>query len=427
MVRTKTDPVAVARAVDDEPTRFRDWGTERTYPFPPPSGGEWLIGSGPDCWLRLGDARKSVSRRHALLVRDGARWLIRDEKSKNGLWIDGERTSSAAIVPGAEIGLGRRRMVVESPRTIRQRALLARFIGWRPETALAVDRALRALRAYATMTLPLSLTGEDDLVGIARRIHREVVGEAHPFVVTQSDAGADANAAALRTAEGGTLCLVGHRLLDDLRVVRALSSDRAPQSRVVICTRVGEQLTSIEVPALATRRSELARIVDEYAADAIADLGARPESYTRADRARLLAGEPETLGEIEREIRRLVEGRATLRDTIVDDLKPAVRWMRSYWPEADTTYFFEMDEDGWVLRQVELRGPDKTPVAASALAEHPTFERDGLEAVQAYEAKYGGLAEKPIEPPYDEELIEIERAELERVWQLARAHLERSG
>lgn len=306
MVRTKTDPAAVARAVDDEPTRLRDWGTDRTYPFPPPAGGEWLIGSDPDCWLQLRDAQQYVSRRHALLFRDGARWHILDAKSKNGLWIDGERTSSAALVPGAEIGLGRRRLVVESPRTIRQRALLARFIGWRPEHAPVLDRALRALRAYAAMRLPLSLAGDDDLVGIAHRIHREVVGEAHPFVVTKTDAGAEANAESLRAAQGGTLCLVGRRLLDDLRVVRALSSDRAPQSRVVICTRVGEQLTSIDVPRLATRPAELERIVDEYAADAIADLGAREDSFTTTDRALLLEGELETLGEIELATRRMV-------------------------------------------------------------------------------------------------------------------------
>ncbi len=306
MPKTKTDPDVVARAVDDEPTRLREWGSDRAYPFPPPRGGEWLIGSGTDCWLLLSDAHQYVSRRHALLFRDGERWHILDAKSKNGLWIDGERTSSAALVPGAEIGLGRRRLVVESPRTIRQRGLLARFIGWRAEQAPMLDRGLRALRQYAAMRMPLSLTGDDDLVAIAQRIHREVVGDEQPFVVTKTDAGIDKHVEGLGAARGGTLCLVGHRLFDDLRAVRALSSDRAPDCRLMICTRSGEQVTSLDVPRLATRPDDLERIVDEYAADAIAGLGARAESFTRSDRTLLLESKPETLGEIEITTRRMI-------------------------------------------------------------------------------------------------------------------------
>ena len=80
----------------------------------------------------------------------------------------------------------------------------------------------------------------------------------------------------------------------------------------------------------------------------------------------------------------------------MEDLKPPVRWLRSYSDEEDVTYFFEADEDGWVLRQIELRGPDKTPAVASALSEWPNADRNGLGAVQAYEAKYGALADKPI-------------------------------
>lgn len=62
----------------------------------------------------------------------------------------------------------------------------------------------------------------------------------------------------------------------------------------------------------------------------------------------------------------------------MDALKPAVRWLKSYWDEEDVLYFFEADEDGWVLRQVELRGPDRTPAVAAYLAEWPDANRDGL-------------------------------------------------
>jgi hypothetical protein len=108
----------------------------------------------------------------------------------------------------------------------------------------------------------------------------------------------------------------------------------------------------------------------------------------------------------------------------VDVLKPPVRWTCAYWDEEDITFFFETDDDGWVLRQVELHGTDKTPTVAAALAEWPNADREGLAAVQAYEAKYGVLADQPIkwdEGPY----IDVERAEFETVWQHARTQLAR--
>ncbi|MET8038472.1 hypothetical protein ABZT01_37200, partial [Streptomyces sp. NPDC005345] len=32
-------------------------------------------------------------------------------------------------------------------------------------------------------------------------------------------------------------------------------------------------------------------------------------------------------------------------------------WMRCYWDEEDVWFYFEVDVDGWVARQVELQGP----------------------------------------------------------------------
>jgi hypothetical protein len=109
----------------------------------------------------------------------------------------------------------------------------------------------------------------------------------------------------------------------------------------------------------------------------------------------------------------------------MDGLKPAVRWLRSYWDEEDVLFFFEADVDGWVLRQVELRGSDRTPAVAAALAEWPDANRDGIQAVQAYEAKYGALADQPISD-WDRGFphVEIDRPEFEEVWNRARAHLQ---
>lgn len=106
-------------------------------------------------------------------------------------------------------------------------------------------------------------------------------------------------------------------------------------------------------------------------------------------------------------------------------LKPPVRWSKSRWSEEDISFFYEADEDGWALRQVELHGPELVPMCAAALAELPEAMTDGLRAVQEYESKYGVLAEVPLpigSAEFPDE--EISQVEFEEVWIRARAHIE---
>jgi hypothetical protein len=35
------------------------------------------------------------------------------------------------------------------------------------------------------------------------------------------------------------------------------------------------------------------------------------------------------------------------------------RWVRSYWDEEDITYVWEIGDDGWVTRSVELIGAER--------------------------------------------------------------------
>jgi hypothetical protein len=108
--------------------------------------------------------------------------------------------------------------------------------------------------------------------------------------------------------------------------------------------------------------------------------------------------------------------------------KPAVSWFQWYWPDEDILYFFEADEDGWVLRQVELQGPDRTPITAASLAEWPEPTRENFAAIKAYDAKYGGLADQPLFPwEPDSPGVAIDRAAFDEVWVQARAHLERKA
>ena len=101
------------------------------------------------------------------------------------------------------------------------------------------------------------------------------------------------------------------------------------------------------------------------------------------------------------------------------------RWIRSYWDEEDVTFYWEVGDDGWITRHVELAGPDHVPRAAASLAE---WTRE-LEAgrIQQYQAKYGFLADQPVtlwDPDFPYE--DLTREQYEKVWLAARRSLERN-
>ncbi|XVQ86451.1 hypothetical protein ACQP2K_03175 [Microbispora siamensis] len=97
-------------------------------------------------------------------------------------------------------------------------------------------------------------------------------------------------------------------------------------------------------------------------------------------------------------------------------------WFRAYWDEEDTWFYFEVDAEGWVTRQVELRGPDNTPIAAASLAEWQEAQSAGH--LNEYEATYGLTAETPIQEwdGYDPHPLTL--TEFENVWHRARRHLQ---
>ena len=115
----------------------------------------------------------------------------------------------------------------------------------------------------------------------------------------------------------------------------------------------------------------------------------------------------------------------------VVDCGPAYRWLCYYFPDEDIVFYQEVGEAGgedeWVLRQVELQGPARVPIAAASLAEWPNADTPGgLKAVRDYEARYGALAAKRLtdaDPDSSEESISAEAFEVQ--WRLARSYLER--
>ncbi|WP_432167978.1 hypothetical protein [Streptomyces sp. bgisy031] len=94
-------------------------------------------------------------------------------------------------------------------------------------------------------------------------------------------------------------------------------------------------------------------------------------------------------------------------------------WFRSYWAEEDTWFYFEVDADGWVARQVELQGPLDKPLAAASLAEWQAAQQAGTLA--HYEAMFGATAEAPVQEWDGHKPHDLTLDEFETVWLTARA------
>lgn len=74
-----------------------------------PSGGErTTIGRSPDCDVFLDDV--TVSRRHAVLVHSGSRFLLQDQGSLNGTFLNRHRIESAELADGDEVQIGKYRL-----------------------------------------------------------------------------------------------------------------------------------------------------------------------------------------------------------------------------------------------------------------------------------------------------------------------------
>ena len=63
------------------------------------------LGRGIAADVRIDDA--TVSRRHAVIVRDKEAVRILDDRSMNGVWVNGMRVTEAVLSDGDEILLGR--------------------------------------------------------------------------------------------------------------------------------------------------------------------------------------------------------------------------------------------------------------------------------------------------------------------------------
>ena len=72
-----------------------------------PEADRTTIGRSPECGIFLDDV--TVSRKHAVLAKDGERWSIEDQGSLNGTFVNRERVDSAVLSDGDEIQIGKYR------------------------------------------------------------------------------------------------------------------------------------------------------------------------------------------------------------------------------------------------------------------------------------------------------------------------------
>lgn len=308
--------------IDDEVIQLRVWRTNLVHPLPSKDG-ERTIGAVAGCWLQLQDPTARVSRQHAKLAFEDGRWILSDLHSKNGICRDGARCASFPLTPGVEVGIGGVTLIAESRQLVALRQILARLIGWAHGRRAEVDLALRSVRLAATRRESLLLCGDGDLVSTARLLHRHALGDKRPFLVcdprrvradpnARAAANFDSGMMALAAAAGGTLCVWQGRQPDDFDKVVAARRDPACRVQLVVCSHTLQHrdpliASPIVLPPLAKRATELNRIIDAYAADAVAELGG---SFAPSDRVSVRRHEAATLAQIEKATRRLVAIRA---------------------------------------------------------------------------------------------------------------------
>jgi diguanylate cyclase (GGDEF)-like protein len=94
-------PASVRQELREVVTVLVGFDAGRVFPL---TEGETWVGRGADCNLVLPDP--DVSRRHAVFLKRGASIMIRDNRSKNGTFVHGERITERGLSSNDEIQLG---------------------------------------------------------------------------------------------------------------------------------------------------------------------------------------------------------------------------------------------------------------------------------------------------------------------------------
>lgn len=98
------------------------------------------------------------------------------------------------------------------------------------------------------------------------------------------------------------------------------------------------------------------------------------------------------------------------------------RWTRDHDASSDRRFYYELGDDGYTLRHVELRGPERKPAAAAVKAEWDAALLAGT--ADDYYAAFGATPDMPAHVWEDTDSEDITAEEFERVWATARAACE---
>jgi hypothetical protein len=98
-------------------------------------------------------------------------------------------------------------------------------------------------------------------------------------------------------------------------------------------------------------------------------------------------------------------------------------WVRCFWDEESIWFYFELDDAGNVLREVEHQEPSGAVLAAAALSEW--LEARAVGRLSAYESAYGGTAMLPFGQWEGHDPHWLSQQDFERVWAAARDQIDR--
>lgn len=226
----------------------------------------------------------ALSRRHARLTRARDGWLLVDEASKNGTFLDGERISQAALELGAWVECGRTFLCLG---TGRMPANGARDLdseqaptGCVPSITPSGESLSRRLQGLAASDLPMLLRGEAG-VGkshTARVVHQNSGRAGRLVSIDALLASASSDLlAALEAARGGTLLIENLERLSDVAASSLMiaAAEEPQRARLLATTTLDAEAFArgvsrplatrfalqCELPALRDRRVDLGALL----------------------------------------------------------------------------------------------------------------------------------------------------------------------
>jgi hypothetical protein len=99
-----------------------------------------------------------------------------------------------------------------------------------------------------------------------------------------------------------------------------------------------------------------------------------------------------------------------------------VRYVRSYLDEEDIEFFWEIDDDGWVQRHVEIVRATGDVRGAASLSESNQARDNG--SLPEYQGRFGGIAEGNLADwDRDRPSDDLSAEQYQAVWRHARDQL----